>query len=220
VKFKKMLVILVCVFLFTLIFSGIVISQSEQAKNVYHIAHAGLIIDIFAPVEAFPGENLTLTITTEALTQINVEYLNLTICGIVDGSTQVTLSTITHLEGSSLTFNETSYEIPIPNDISPGLIYGNITCKWDFMGSTETILPSGFPLTYVRNINLEQLQTEYDQLNSTYQLLLQNYTELESTYQAEIDSTRNSMYIFVATTIVATITVVVLLLRKPKKIWI
>ena len=215
-----MLAIVVCIFLFTLPFFGIVISQSEQTKNVYHIGYAGLIIDIFGPIQAYPGENITLTIVTEALTQINVEYINLTIYGIVDGSTEITLSTITHLEGSSLTFNETSYEIPIPNNISPGLIYGNITCKWDFMGSTETILPSGFPLTYVRNINLEQLQTEYDQLNSTYQLLLQNYTELESTYQAEIDSTRNYMYIFAATTIVATITIVVLLMRKPKKIWI
>lgn len=219
-KFKKMLPILVGIFLFTLVFSGIVISQSEQVKNVYHIAYAGLIIDIFAPFQTFPGENLTLTISTEALTQINIQYINLAIYGIVDESTEVTLSTISHLEGSSLTFNETNYEISIPNNISPGLIYGNITCKWDFMGSIETILPSGFPLTYVRNINLEQLQTEYNQLNSSYQLLLQNYTELESTFQAEIDSTQNYMYIFIATTLVATITVVVLLMRKPKKIWI
>ena len=116
-----MLDILVCVILSALVFSGVVISQSEQVKNVYHVAYAGLIIDIFAPVQAFPGENLTLTITTEALTQINIEYINLAIYGIVDGSTEVTLSTISHLKGSSLTFNETNVSRYLTKLITPKL---------------------------------------------------------------------------------------------------
>jgi len=64
------------------------------------------------------------------------------------------------------------------------------------------------------------LQTEYEQLNATYQSMLQNQTNLESNLQGEVDSTRNLMYIFVATTVVASVTVLVLLMRKPKKIWI
>jgi hypothetical protein len=69
-------------------------------------------------------------------------------------------------------------------------------------------------------MDLEQLQTEYQELNATHQSLLQDYTELKSGFNEELDSTRNLMYILVATTVVASITVIVLLMRKPKKIWI
>jgi hypothetical protein len=88
------------------------------------------------------------------------------------------------------------------------------------MGSPQKIPPSGFALTYIQNMELEQLQTEYDELNATHQSIVQNYTELESGLKEELDSTRNLLYIFVATTVVASITVVVLLMRSPKKIWI
>ena len=57
-------------------------------------------------------------------------------------------------------------------------------------------------------------------LNATYQDLLQDYIDLESKFQEDVDSTRNLMYVFIATTVVAAITVGVLLMRKPKKIWI
>jgi hypothetical protein len=88
------------------------------------------------------------------------------------------------------------------------------------MGSHQTITPSGFALTYIQNIELEQLRAEYNELNATYYDSLQNYTTLESDLSVELGSTRNLMYIFVATTVVASITVIVLLMRKPKKVWI
>ena len=87
------------------------------------------------------------------------------------------------------------------------------------MGSPEKIPSSGFALTYIKNMALEQLQAEYDELNATYQSVVQENTELKSGSK-EVDSTQNLMYIFIATTVVASITVVVLLLRKPKKVWV
>jgi hypothetical protein len=75
-------------------------------------------------------------------------------------------------------------------------------------------------MTFIRNVALEQLQADYDELNSTYHLLLHNYTQLELNIEEDSDSSRNLMYVFIATTIVASITVIVLLMRKPKKIWI
>ena len=219
-KLKKMFAMVLSVFLITLTFSGTAMSQTEQTKNVYTLEYGGLIIDIVAPVQSSPGENITITITTEALAQVNVEYLDVLIYGIVDAQTEVSLAEITHLEDSALTFHEENYRITIPSDISPGLIYGIISCEWDLMGSPQRILPSGFALTYIQNIELEQLQTQYRELNATYYDSLQNYTALESDISLELDSTRNLMYIFVATTVVASITVIVLLMRKPKKIWI
>jgi hypothetical protein len=210
---------MLCTFLLTLAFCGVGKSAPEETKNVYHIDYGGLTIDISAPIQAYPGENISITVTTEAVTQIDIDYIYISIYGLVNATTEVTLTNITHIEGSSLTFHETQYDIAIPENLSPGLTYGVISCEWDFMGCPEKIPSSGFALTYIKNLALEQLQAEYDELNATYQSVVQENAELKSGSN-ELDSTRNLMYIFIATTVVASITVVVLLLRKPKKVWV
>ena len=210
------------VFLLTLACSGTVLSQSEQTKNVYSLPYGGLIINIVAPVQSSPGNNITLTITAEAASGVEVEidYLDVLIYGIVNAKDEISLAEITYLEGTSVSFHEANYQISIPNNISPGLIYGVISSEWDFMGSHQTVPPSGFALTYIQNIELEELRTQFNELNATYYASLANLTNIESNLCTELDSTRNLMYIFVITTAVASITVIVLLMRKPKKVWI
>ncbi len=221
-NFKKLFALTICVFLFALTFSGTVYSQSQETKNVYDLPYGGLIIDIVAPVQSSPGENITITITTEAkyAAEVDVDYLDVLIYGIKNAKDEISLAEITHIENMPITFHEANYQISIPNDISPGLIYGKISSKWYFEDAQYEIKDSGFVLTYIQNVELEQLRTEYKELNATYYDSLQNYTALESDLCVELDSTRNLMYIFVATTVVASITVIVLLMRKPKKVWI
>ena len=217
---KKLCVMALCAFLLTLAFSGVGNAAPEGMQNMYHIEYGGLEIDVSAPVQVYPGEEISVTVRTEAVTEIYVEYIYVNIYGAVNATNEVTLRNIVHLKNSSLTSYESNYNIAIPENISPGLTYGNISCEWDFMGSPQKIPSSGFALTYVKNVALEQLQAEYDELNATHQSILQEYTELKSGLKEEVDSTRNLMYVFIATTVVASITVVVLLLRKPKKVWV
>ena len=221
-KYKKLFTMVFCIFVLTLSFSGIVQSQSEQTKNVYSLPYGGLLIDIVAPVQSSPGNNITITITAEAASgvEVDVDYLDVQIYGIKNAKDEISLAEITHIKNLPLSFHEESYQISIPNDISPGLIYGIISSEWDFMGTHQRITPSGFALTYIQNVELEELRAEFNQLNATYYDSLQNHTSLESDLEIELDSTRNLMYIFVATTVVASITVIVLLMRKPKKVWI
>ncbi|MFZ7138436.1 MAG: hypothetical protein ACOWW1_08475 [archaeon] len=221
-KFNKLFATVFCIFVFTLSFSGIVQSQSEQTKNVYSLEYGGILIDIVAPVQSSPGNNITITITTEAVpgVEIDVDYVDVLIYGVENAKDEISLAEITHIENMPLTFHEANYQISIPNDISPGLIYGIISSEWDFMGTHQRITPSGFALTYVQNIELEELRAEFNQLNATYYDSLYNHTVLESDLEIELDSTRNLMYIFVITTVIASITVIVLLMRKPKKVWI
>jgi len=221
VKLKKLCVMALCVFLLTLAFSGVGKSAPEETRNVYYLEYGGLKIDIRAPIQAYAGENITVTVKTETVvSQIYIKYINIDLKGIVDATTEIYLDQITHLTNSSLSSHEVQYNITIPSNISPGLTYGIISCEWELMGSPQKIPQSGFALTYIQNMELEQLQAEYDELNATHQSIVQNYTELESGLKEEQDSTRNLLYIFVATTVVASITVVVLLMRKPKKIWV
>ena len=211
---------MVWVFILILSFSWIVEAETLEEKNVCPIEYGGLKINIYAPVQVYPGENINVTVRAEAVTQMNIEYIRIKIYGVTNASTEVTLSNITHLEDSILDFYEATYNISIPENISPGLTYGVISCEWDFMGAPQKIPSSGFAMTYVNNVALEHLQVEYEELSATHKSIMQNYTELESDFQEEVGSTRNLAYVFIATTAVAIITVIVLLMRKPKKVWL
>ena len=218
---KKLGVMALCTFLLTLAFSGVGNAAPEETQSVYYLDYGGLKIDIRAPDQAYPGENITVTVKTEAVVpQIYVKYINVDLYGVVNATTEVILDQISHLKNSSLSSHEVQYNIKIPDNISPGLTYGEVSCEWEALGASFEILSSGFVLTYVKNVALEQLQAEYDELDTTHQSILEEYTELKSGIKGEVDSTRNLMYVFIATTVVASITVVVLLMRKPKKVWI
>jgi hypothetical protein len=221
VRFKKVCLIALCTLLVTLTFSGVATAAPEDSERVYDLEYGGLIVDIRAPVQAYPGDTITVTVKAEAKTDLYIDYITIKLYGMLDATNNVTLREINHLETTVFTSTyEIDYNITIPENMSPGLTYGIVSCEWELMGSPQKIPSSGFASTYVRNADLEQLQTDYNQLNSTYQTLLENYNELESNIQVELDSTRNYMYIFVVTTVIAAITVVVLLMRKPQKIWI
>jgi len=218
-----------CTFLLIVALCGVGKAAPEETQSVYDVTYGGLQLAVITPVEAYAGENITVTVKTSAsdVPQIYINYLNLKFCGAVNATTIVTFKQITHLDNVFVSSNETQYNITIPDNISPGLTFGEISCEWKALGASFEIPSSGFALTYIKDVALEQLQAEYDELNATHQSMLQNYTEMESTYnewksglKEEADSTRNLMYIFLATTIVASITVVVLLMRKPKKVWV
>lgn len=218
---KKLCVMALCTFLLTLAFSGVGNAAPEETPSVYYLEYGGLKIDIRAPDQAYPGENITVTVKTEAVVpQIYVKYINVDLYGVVNATTEVILDQISHLKNSSLSSHEVQYNIKIPDNISPGLTYGEVSCEWEALGASFEILSSGFVLTYVKNVALEQLQAEYDELNATHQSILQENTELKSGINEDADSTRNLMYVFIATTVVASITVFVLLMRKPKKVWV
>jgi len=221
VTLKKLCVMALCTFLLTLAFSGVGNAAPEETPSVYYLEYGGLKIDIRAPDQTYPGENITVTVKTEAVVpQIYVKYINVDLYGVVNATTEVILDQISHLKNSSLSSHEVQYNIKIPDNISPGLTYGEVSCEWEALGASFEILSSGFVLTYVKNVALEQLQAEYDELNATHQSILQENTELKSGINEDADSTRNLMYVFIATTVVASITVFVLLMRKPKKVWV
>ncbi len=219
-KLKKSGSITVFVFILIFTFSGIVKAETLEEKNVCQIEYGGLKINIYAPVQVYPGENINVTVRAEAVNQLYIEYIHIKIYGVTNATTEVTLANITHLEDSILDLYDATYNVSIPDNISPGLTYGVISCEWDFMGAPQKIPSSGFAMTYVNNVALEHLQAEYEELSATHQSIVQNYTELESDFQEEVGSTRNLAYVFIATTAVAIITVIVLLMRKPKKVWL
>lgn len=222
---KKVVIppLILSVLLFTMISGSVLGFMSEEVWTVYDLEYAGLRVRIETQRQADPGENVTVTIRAEApLDDVYVDYVYVDIYALNNESDEILLESITHLEDSKLAFKEVhqvDYIITIPNDTCAGLAYGVIQCKWDFQNAPEKIPPSGFVVTYVSSRELEQLQLSYDELNATYHFLLANYTEIDSKYAGELGGVRNLMYVFVGTTIVAVVTVLYLVLRRPKAFW-
>jgi hypothetical protein len=208
--------------LLTQAFSGICSADPQETVTAYPLNYGGLKIAITGPVQARPGNNITVTVKTSAsdVQQIHINYITLQLYGVVNVTEKVPLTEIDHLNDVPLSVHEIHYNITIPGDIAPGLIYGEVSCNWKALGVSFEILDSGFVLTYIEDLALEQLQAEYDELWDTHEDILEEYNQLKSETSGDSDSTRNLMWVFVATTIVASITVVVLLMRKPKKVWV
>ena len=212
-----------CALLLILAFSGVGYAAPQGTQTVTPLDYGGLRIDITAPVQARPGDNITVTVKTSAsdVQQVFINYISLELYGAINATNRVPLAQIDHLHDVALSSHQTNYTITIPDDLSPGLTYGEVSCDWKALGVSFEILSSGFVLTYIEDVALEQLQTDYNDLNATHQTILKEYNELKSQVTGETsDSTRNLMYVFILTTVVASITVVVLLMRKPKKVWI
>jgi len=211
-----------CVFLLSVAFSGIGYAEPQGTETVTPLDYGGLRIDITAPVQARPGDTINITVRTSAsdVQQIFINYITLELYGIVNITDCVPLAQIDHLSNVPLSIHEIHYNITIPDNLSPGLIYGDVSCNWKALGVSFEILSSGFVLTYIEDVELEQLQTDYDELSATHESILQEYNELKSQVPDNSDSTRNLMWVFIATTIVASITVFVLLLRRPKRVWV
>jgi len=205
--------LLVSAVLFLSTCSVLVESASNETWIVYDLEYAGLRLRIEAPRQAYPGENITVTVKAEAPQKIYVEKIYIEIYGLRNETEKISLKNITYLENTFLTTpHEVNYVVEISNDTSPGLTYGIIQCKWELMDAPQKIPPAGFILTYVKGMELEQLKEAYDSL-------LGNYTELDSKYSSEVGGTRNLMYVFVGTTVVAGITVLLLVLRRPRTFW-
>jgi len=220
---KKLCVITLFAFLLTLSFSGIGYAEPQGTQTVTPLDYGGLRIDITAPVQTRPGDIITITVRTSAsadVKQIHINNITLELYGIVNVTNHIPLTQIDHLSNVPLSIHEIHYNITIPDNLSPGLTYGDVSCNWKALGVSFEILSSGFILTYIEDVELEQLQTDYDELSATHENILEEYNQLKNQVHEDDDSTRNLMWVFIATTIVASITVFVLLLRRPKRVWV
>ncbi len=213
---KRILVLslILSMLLLTLTYGAVVRATSEDRRLVYEADSLGLKVSIVAPYVADPGENITVNINVTADAPRDVG-IHVNIHGLRNETEEIS-PPLADIYIDTVPY-QVDHVITIPNDTCPGLLYGIIEWgEWSAHGggiqvTIENPPPAGFVVTYVKNVEHEKLQAAYDSL-------LANYTKLEN-YESELGSTRNVMYILVATTAVSAATVVILLLRRPKRPW-
>ena len=215
---------LISVFALTVIPSALGQPIQEVTWIVYRQGeeYGGLVVEVIAPYHVYPGEKMNLTVKVRAvLMPIHISQMNLNISGLANERNETLLSSITLFEGVNLNLNETrdyTYEIAIPNDISPGSTLGSISYEWILMKIHAEVAPTAFMATYVRNKEYEELLDDYQELNLTYLSLQENYTKSELQLSEELAGTRNMMYVLIVVALVS-VASLFFLIRRPKNWW-
>jgi hypothetical protein len=213
-------------------FFGSVKAQGSQAtmQPFYDSTAFGLRIQANATVEASPGGNITvlLTLTGEADAQVTVKNFSLNVFGFLNGTDKILMAQTSAsgfpLNNASRTFNLTSFPVP---DWVTGKTYGEITLAHQATFSTgsvtTTITNDGFvcdfPMTDIRNVYLDKLLQDYEQLSLNYTMLDKKLNDTLNANASDLDNTRTVAAVLGVTTVVFVATTMYLILRRPKQYW-
>lgn len=214
--------------------SAPVYSETDEKYKCYSLDSLGLLVEIETSALAWPEENINITIRAEA-TQANIHiyYIQVNIFSLKENRDETLLDNTAFIEDTHLNlgeFNETSYEVLIPKDTLPGLLYGEVEYSWSIEGDPSVFDKlKAFPATYIQNKPYEELRQAYDSLNSfcddlqaNYTSLEANHTDLQQKYQQSEDqqigenNSTGLMYIFIITTGIFVATTILLMIRRPK----
>jgi len=195
----------------------------NQARLAWLYEPEGISIQVYAPPQAYPGDVVPLTVKVNATEDLLDVYVILEIFGSkYENCSHWNTTSFKVLWNENLNASEgvtKEYNLEVPSDADPGLVYSYIICKWMTLDLDEYSKYDSFSVTYLENKDFETLRNEYAELQNKYEDLNASYTELKSKHQSEIGSTRNLVYILAATTIVSAITAFILLMRRPKRLW-
>ena len=195
-KRETIVLLVLPIFLITSTFSNSIIHVMEE-RNVLSRQYIGLGVDLYAPYQAYPGETVTIRVRVEALEDVKNASVALFIWGSKSEGYSpwgTSLTVLDIADFSNGTIKEEEYDIVMPPDISPGLIYGILLLQWSIYKPPswqEQEDKASFRATYLKNKNYEELQIKFE-------------------------NTRTLMYTFLATTIALAVLTVYLAVRKPK----
>jgi len=213
---------------------GTLAQESENMQTFFELRRPGIKIQVNATKNASPGKNITVILQIEGKEEeVYFEYLNLSIYGFINGQNKTALD-ILSLKELSVIFNETKQfplNVTIPSNVWDAT-YGELSFKYYLAGEPFSVPLLGFTMTYIRNIYLEDLESQFQSLSENFTKLQQNYTWLEGNYTelkekydklsgsvVELENTRSAMVIFAITTFFFVATTAYLFLRKPKQSW-
>ncbi len=205
------------------------IAHSETAGTFrcYSFERLGLLIEVEVTGVVWPRENITVSIKAVATqANIHIRFVHVNVSSLKESRNKTLLSSTSFFEDTHLSLGssrETSYIVSVPEDTLPGLLYGEVWYKWSVEGDNDVSNElNAFPATYIQNKPYEDLRQDYEALNSFFNDLQANYTDLDEKYQqlaggqiAQNNAT-GLMYLFLITTGIFVVTTILLLIRRPK----
>ena len=193
------------IFLLTFVVLNLDVSAAEERK-VLSRNYVGLGVEVYAPYQCYPGENITVKVRVKALEDVKNASVSIFIWssrseGHDPWGTSFTVLDVTDFPSGAI--KEEVYNITMPSDINSGLTYGILFLDWSIY-RTPSWEPqwekASFRATYVDN---------------------RAYKDLQTMYQSAIKDLQNTialMYIFLATTIVSVFTTLYFARRKVRRL--
>lgn len=214
-------------------------AQMNDMQGFFSAEYGGISIRVNASGETVPGGNITIAVMINATADgVRIEYLNVSVYGFINGRQQILLNSTSVMATASLQFNETTEfdsTITVPTDVW-GITYGQILLRYTIKDLPSTERNPGFPLTTVRNVYLENLESQFQSLNQSHSMLSEvfknlttEYAKLNATYTGLLDAhaqdsndlygTRTVATILTITTVFFVATTLYLTMRRPKDYW-
>lgn len=193
---KAVVLMVLPILLLTTFLNSVVCADGE--RKVLSRGYVGLGVEVRAPFQCYPGENITVRVRIQALEEVRNVSVTLFLWGSrFEGenpwSTSFTVLDVTNFPNG--TVGEEACNIAIPSDIDPGLTYGMLSLDWSIFQKAQWERQwdkASFRATYVRNRDCENLQGSYIQLEN------------------ELHNTRITAYIFLAVMIALSISTIYL----------
>lgn len=221
----------------TLIFQGSFAYCMENGP-AWSIDEEGIKVDVWTPLEAYPGDNISLTIKVKAKEDITNVYITIRLQAL---KTHSEWETYLHpleneeLSGQELRFRNCNVTVPV--EVLPGAVLGHVYCSWKVYRShvwRDRSYEDSFQAIYLKNRDFEQLQQSYSDLNDTYYStleILENLTsaynstlsdlqDLQSQYhnlESSVSGARTLSYCLIAATIIFAGSTGFLLLKRRKE---
>lgn len=178
--------------------SSSMVTAAVETRRVLSFTEWDLRVRVYAPYQAYPGEEIEVRVTALALEDLDDIYITIDSFGSKSeedkegyDSWEDDIRFLRGVDWEKDDDKEREYDVKIPEDSDPGLVYGHITAEWIADGEDHTYAES-FPITYVMNKDYEDLQEDFEDLSSEYDELKTNYEDLSSTY-SDLLVTYNSL---------------------------
>jgi len=238
-RYRSLLVVVLVTLSLVLACAPNVRGQTSDMEKFFSAGYGGVSINVYASPKTDPGGNMTIEVMINATAQnVWIEYLNVSVYGFINGTEPKLLNSTNVMSDKPLQSNQIwENTIIVPADVW-GITYGQILLRYTIKDLSSERDP-GFPLTTVRNVYLENLESQFRSLNQSYSLLSesfknltiefdrlnQSYTELQGNYSqlqgriGDLDNTRTVAVILTITTVFFVATTFYLVMRRPKEYW-
>jgi hypothetical protein len=162
---KKIVVLSVLVAALLLSLAPGLIAEVET-RRVLSFTEWGLRVRVYAPYQAYPGDTIEVRVTARALEDLADIYITIDIFGSKSEEGKEGydswddyirfLRGVDWVEGDD---KDRDYDVEIPEDSDPGLVYGHVTAEWTTVldGKDHTYAES-FTITYIMNEDYENIK--------------------------------------------------------------
>ena len=184
---KRIIAFLSLMFLLSFIVPSI---NAADIRLVWTFFWEGIDVEIYAPYQAYPNQTMTLRVIVEASEDLQDVTIRLRIYG---SKSEGYLSwfdsfyAFYNVDLASGIVEDQYFNVSIPGDVDPGLIYSQTSCAWKVWREPSWQSQSNdgvFRVTYLRNNPYEKLQVAYNQLVTNYNSLLSSYNQLLADHSA------------------------------------